>query len=76
MTAQELFDERFNSGGDPRSPQYKEGCLHILLFKLGEIASQPCPYKEGTAYADAWFYGCREGNEIYNRYRFDVEQKI
>jgi hypothetical protein len=75
MTAQELFDQAFNVPRDPRSAQYKQGCLYIIRLKLGECRSEPCPYPIGTAHADAWLFGAEEGHKIYNRYRFDSEQK-
>ena len=61
-TAQKLFEEAFAQIRDPRSPEYKAGVLEALKFRLGEIVEMRCPYKIGTAHADAWFSGTDEGH--------------
>ena len=61
-TAQQLFDEAFSIPRDPRSHEYKMGVLAALKYRLGEITSMQCPYRTGTAQADAWYSGTQEGH--------------
>lgn len=59
-----IHDERFLVG-NPRSPEYKAGALYILRRKAGEIPQADCPYRIGTAQADAWFAGSWEGHDLW-----------
>jgi hypothetical protein len=61
-TAQQILSEAFSYPRDPRSEEYKAGVLEALRFRLGEVERLRCPYKVGTARADAWFSGVDEGH--------------
>lgn len=66
--ATDLFVEAFDGPRDQRSNEYKAGVLAVLQLRFGEIDDVSCPYPLGTASADAYFAGCREGHTIYNNY--------
>ena len=56
-----VMREKFDVPRDPRSDEYKAGCRAALEFRKGVNKAAPCPYKTGTAQADAWFAGWDEG---------------
>ena len=62
--AQRIHDKRF-AAGNPRSPEYKAGALYCLRYHAGETRKADCPYRIGTAQADAWFAGCWEGTDLW-----------
>jgi len=49
------------SGGDPRSAEYREGCLAVFLFREGG-ACIPHPFAMGTVEADAYYAGVERGH--------------
>jgi len=58
--------------GDPRSPEYRDGCAAYLAARItrhvlgGEPGSmRPCPHRIGTAAADAWFAGVDRGRATW-----------
>ncbi|USF88763.1 hypothetical protein [Candidatus Endoriftia persephone] len=60
---QQLYNEAFGPGvyRTPRSRAYEEGVMSALVYRFnGERMSRP--YEVGTAEADAWFAGTREGH--------------
>jgi len=68
QTAQAIFDKAFSVPRDKRSDEYKTGVLNILELKLKEKPQRPCPYPNGTAQQDAFFYGCMEGHRLAREY--------
>ena len=60
--AQQVYNATFNNYGDPRSDEYKAGCLYILRRKLDGIDRQDCPHSMPSAQADAWLSGCDYGH--------------
>lgn len=66
LTAQRVFDHAFRpeTGREPRSPQYREGVLALLKFRMAESESLECPYGLGTPECDAWFSGTDEGRAL------------
>lgn len=64
--AQKLFDKAFthNPTRDPRSPAYRVGVMDALVSKQSgnKITN---PNKPGTAKADAWIAGNREGRDLW-----------
>lgn len=66
--ARRLLDQAFAVARAPRSPPYRLGVYHMLLKALqGEHLA--CPFKLGTADADAWFAGCNEGRRIASQHK-------
>jgi hypothetical protein len=63
-TAQQLFDEAFGKGRGPRSDAYKRGVMDCLRARVDGFLRKDCPYRLGTAEADAWLAGGEEGNAI------------
>ncbi len=63
MNAGELFTATFATPRDPRSEAYKAGALAGMEFILGERSTlkNACPYRLGSAEADAWLSGIEEG---------------
>ena len=59
-----IFNKAFKKPRDPRSPEYQNGALCALRYRLGEIGKIHCPHPIGTAQADAWFAGVDEGHAI------------
>lgn len=51
---------------DPRSPEYMAGIAAALDKRAGLVASISNPHKPGTAQADAWTAGCREGHNRWD----------
>ncbi len=64
MIAGEILRAAFAAPRDPRSPEYKDGVLAALGYRLGESAHVRCPYPAGTAQADAFFAGTDEGHRL------------
>jgi hypothetical protein len=63
-TADELFNGAFSKLRDARSPEYKQGVLAALKFRLEGInISEPFP--EGSAALDAFYSGLDEGHRIW-----------
>lgn len=65
-TAQTIFDNAFPPTRETRSPEYRQGVLDILMYRLGEkntgfVAGR---YLSGTAAADAYYAGCDEGHYL------------
>ena len=66
--AQQLFNESFSPAlQSKRSPAYLSGVLDTLQFReTGKRINNP--FALGTAEADAWVFGNRNGFEIYRDY--------
>ncbi len=62
-TAQFLFDKAFSTPRTPRSDAYKVGLLAALRYRL-DGARIACPYRMGTAEADAFHAGVNEGHAL------------
>jgi hypothetical protein len=60
VTAKEKYNEIFNRQRDARSPEYKQGVMAWLQYKLEKKEIQ-VPYKKGTCQFDAFFSGLDEG---------------
>lgn len=60
--ADAIFAAAFNMPRDPRSPEYKQGVLDALRFRLGEGSTVRCPYPPESAQSDAYFAGVDEGH--------------
>lgn len=60
--ADAIFTAAFNRPRDPRSPEYKQGVLDALRFRLGEASTVRCPYPPDSAQSDAYFSGVDEGH--------------
>jgi len=64
---EKLISAAFNIPRDPRSDAYKVGAREILMCRtIG--TKYACPYKLGTAEADAFFAGSDEGNRIWQQH--------
>ena len=57
-----IFAAAFNMPRDPRSPEYKQGVLDALRFRLGEVSTVRWPYPPDSAQSDAYFSGVDEGH--------------
>lgn len=66
--AMELFQAAFAGPRDARSPEYRDGVLNALRFRLNEASEIRCPHRSGTAAADAFFAGCEEGHRLAREY--------
>ncbi len=62
LSAADLFAAVFHPNREPRSEAYRAGCLAALRVRLGELARVRCPYRLGTAEADAFHAGVAEGH--------------
>ncbi len=72
VTSRQLFNTAFPPTRDPRSEEYQLGVLAYLSWRLGEQETIPQPYVAGTAQADAYIAGTREGNDIYRQYKANL----
>lgn len=59
-----LMAAAFNRPRDPRSDAYKLGVRELLKCKTMGVKFH-CPYRMGTAEADAFYSGSDEGNRIW-----------
>lgn len=70
--AERIFAAAFDPSTmrNKRSDEYKAGVKAALfnLENLDSVAAVPrrCPYPEGSAGFDAWFYGFHEGKRLWN----------
>jgi len=62
--------------GDPRSPEYRAGCVEhlaarIMRHALGDAGRgmKPCPFTPGTAAADAYYAGVERGRAVWETCR-------
>lgn len=62
-----LMHAAFNIARDPRSDAYKLGAKELLKHRAMGVKFR-CPYKLGTAEADAFFSGSDEGRMIWTRH--------
>ena len=62
MNTDRIMTEIFGRPRDPRSPEYKAGGRAALDFRLNGIKIK-CPYRVGSAAADAFFSGLDEGHQ-------------
>lgn len=63
-----LHSTAFSTPRTTRSPEYKAGALAVLRFKCGQAERcEACPHPVGTAAADAWYSGLREGHAIFRQ---------
>lgn len=51
---------------DPRSREYMAGIAAALDKRAGLVQHIRTPHKVGTAQADAWFAGVREGHNLWD----------
>lgn len=58
--ANDIFRAAFAKPREPRSEAYKAGVRAAICSRLRARQAR-CPYKLGTAEADAWFAGTKEG---------------
>lgn len=58
-----VYQAAFDHPRDPRSDAYKCGVRDGIASRL-KVAPAKCPYRLGTAEADAWFSGVDEGRAI------------
>jgi hypothetical protein len=63
-----LTDAAFNRPRDPRSDAYKLGVRELLANRVMGVNFR-CPYKLGTAEADAFFAGSDEGRTIWQKHQ-------
>jgi hypothetical protein len=68
MLVETLMRASFDRPRTPRSKAYMQGAQWVLDFRI-RGHRPPCPYKAGTAEADAFFAGRDEGNEIWRIYQ-------
>jgi hypothetical protein len=62
MTGQcERIVDEILSNGDPRSAEYRQGCMAVFLFRDGGICI-PHPFAMGTVEADAYYAGIERGH--------------
>lgn len=61
---EKIFNGAFPATRTPRSSEYKSGVRAALAFRFNK-ESINCPYKTGTAQADAFFAGVTEGHAIW-----------
>jgi hypothetical protein len=64
----QLMSAAFDVVRDPRSEAYKLGARELLNCRVHGL-KLVCPYKLGTAEADAYFSGADEGHAIWRRYQ-------
>ena len=62
-----LVSAAFSTPRTPRSPEYKAGILALLRRRCGQAEDCTCPYREGTAAADAWYAGISEGHSLFRK---------
>ena len=74
-TAEQAFEEAFAGPRDPRSAEYKAGCLAVLRCRLDGVPIRGIPYPVGSVHADAWFSGNREGHSIFRRLEDDERKR-
>ena len=68
LDSEALHSAAFNTPRTPRSPEYKAGTLALLRLKCGQAEQcETCPHPVGTAAADAWYSGIREGHSIFRQ---------
>lgn len=68
---EKLMTAAFDRPRDPRSDAYKLGVKEILKCRVTGV-SYRCPYKLGTAEADAFFSGGDEGNRVWRDHLSNV----
>lgn len=68
MLVETLMRRAFALPRTPRSKAYKEGAQWVLDFRVRGLRPA-CPYKVGTAEADAFFAGQGEGHAIWHAYQ-------
>lgn len=64
---EKLMSASFDKPRDPRSDAYKRGVRELLKHRAAGM-KYSCPYKLGTAEADAFFSGSDEGNHIWRQH--------
>jgi hypothetical protein len=52
--------------GDARSLEYQQGMAAVLRFRARGVRI-PCPYRLGTAEADAYFSGNERGHVLWRK---------
>ena len=55
--AQIYLEQFFDQPHDDRSREYRDGVLEVSDLRLENGKKLKCPYRMGTAEADAWFAG-------------------
>lgn len=63
FTVEDAMEDRFRPGTTPRSDAYHRAFENQLRCAIERNKAQPCPYKLGTANADAYFAGVDHANE-------------
>jgi len=65
QTVDDLMENAFFEGRDPRSAEYKQGARDVLVARMAGSALPAIPFKVGTAQADAYLAGREEGGIIW-----------
>jgi hypothetical protein len=65
QTVDELMEEAFFEGRDPRSAEYKQGARDILIARIEGRELVAIPFELGTVQADAYLAGREEGGIIW-----------
>lgn len=63
-TVDRILNEAFPTTRPPRSPEYKQGVLAALKFRI-EKTEVLNPFAEGTAASDAFYSGLEEGHQLW-----------
>lgn len=64
MDTPETIVDKALEHGDRRSPEYRQGMLAIVRFRMVG-RSTPCPFSLGTSQADAFFAGTDRGHSLW-----------
>jgi hypothetical protein len=59
--------------GDARSLEYQRGMAAVLRYRARGVRI-PCPYRLGTAEADAYFSGNERGHALWRKMRESGER--
>lgn len=62
--AESLFRAAFSGIREPRSREYKQGVMAVLMSRCAQV-EPVCPYVAGTVQSDAWYAGTEEGHTIW-----------
>lgn len=66
MDTPENIVDKALSTGDRRSPEYRQGMLAVIRFRM-EGQRTPCPFALGTSQADAFFSGTDRGHALWRQ---------
>lgn len=73
--AEALFKAAFSGIREPRSREYKQGVMAVLMNRCAQV-EPVCPYSPGSVESDAWYAGTEEGHSVWRAHQVELNTRV